>query len=451
MTNQQYYSDIYVFCDEQSDKELFLQLQKISPLLSQISHIDILPKGAHRTGLPEKLLEVTNDDRSDFVFLYRNIPFLIIECTEHGYTGDNPKQRFVRFSESARMKIPFIYFTPFSRVRDDEIDSERNASKRSVNTDVWKGMSKLTEIYKIPIVPIEWKLASNQKPRKLGVHPSAETITAIYGELVTLVEIMLNNFLDEIVNQIDITKSKLIQPYIKKTSDLGAVSNTRGSDVYHTLEREQLISLVNTPSKILNYVPRDDYFYKGKGAKLVALTCIDLSSIEWIVTPDNTVSKTDNPAESISNVLNQKIFKSNLVYYTGYEWRSDPHCGVAVLLDLLECISQDGSKREKTFILHYPRAFFSTESKSFQDVKKSINEPYKPTSAIYKNYVARYGKQNALTEINKVFLDKNSQLKDEFDLIGVWSDKTKQARVFRNYCDLIILSDAIILGNRWKI
>jgi hypothetical protein len=418
-------SDIYVFCDEQSDKELLFELKKISPLLSQIpaGNINILPKGVQKAGLPEKLLAVTNDDRSDFVFLHNDIPILIIECTEHGYTGDNPKQRFVRFSESARMKIPFIYFTPFSRVRDDEIDSERTASKRNVNTDVWRGMSKLTEIHKIPIVPIEWKLAPNQKPQKLGTHPSGETIKTIYGELVTLVEIMLNNFIEEIVNQTDFTQSEIVLPYIKKTSDLGAISNTRGSEVYHSLERENLISLISNPSKILDYVPRKAYFYKGKGAKLIALTCIDLSDIEKVVKPDGTILNTNNPAKDLDNILSQRIFKSNLVYYTGYEWRSDPHCGVAVLLDLMECISKDGSKREKTFILHYPRAFYSSESKAFQNVRKAITEPYKPTS---------------------------SQLKNELDLVGVWSDRTKQARVFSNYCDLIILSDAILIGNRWQ-
>ncbi len=449
------FTEIIVYCDEESDRQLFFKFQQASKLLSFIpkDNVRILPKGKKIEGKGhENIKAITDQDRPDFTFLYKDSAILITECTEHGYTGDNPKQRFVRFREAARAGVPFIYFTPFSRVRDDELDlavSGRAPSKRRVNTDVWKGMVALTENHSIPIVPVEWPLATNGKVRKLGANPSKETIREIYGELICLIEGIITTQSLILAGQGNFTSSSLIQGYIEKTKKLCETSNTRGSDVTIWVNRSELAELLNDPKRILKYVRRKDYFFKGKGFKLVALASIDVSKIEWVMKPNGQIVRSTSPTIELSDVLSSKVFDNSLVYYTGYEWRSDPHCGVAALLELLHCLAEDAVSHSKALVLHWPRVYYSSKSTSYRAAYEAITNVENSNSHLRKVFVERYGPVKAGEEIDKVMLNKAGTIKSASGLIGLWSDGTKQARVFRDICDLIILSDAVLLGNRW--
>jgi hypothetical protein len=446
---------IVVYCDEESDRQLFFKFQQVSALLRLIpnEHIRVLPKGKRVAGSEhESVSAFAEKDRSDFIFLYNDSPILVTECTEHGYTGDNPKQRFVRFRETARAKVPFIYFTTFSRVRDDELDDAagRTPSKRRVNTDVWKGMVALTSSHGVPIVPVEWPLAANNKARKLGANPTVETIREIYGELLSLIEEILSTQALILAGKGSFSESSLIQGYVEKTIKLCETPNTRGSDVTVWMDKAQLRELLDDPQQILKYVGREEYFHKGKGFKLVALTAIDLSNIEWVMLPDERVIETSRPSVELSEILKSSVFDSSLVYYTGYEWRSDPHCGVAALLELLNCLAEDAISHSKALVLHWPRVYYSARSAAYNRASAAISTSFDSASHLRRVFVERYGSERADDEIRKVMLNKRGDLKSVSDLIGVWSDGTKQARVFRDICDLIVLSDAILLGDRWR-
>jgi hypothetical protein len=448
------FAKLVVYCDEESDRQLFFRFQQISGLLSQVpqENIRILPKG--KMILREEyavINSLTEKDRPDFTFMYEEAPVLMTECTEHGYTGDNPKQRFVRFRQAARAGVPFIYFTPFSRVRDDELDmaSGRAPSKRRVNTDVWKGMVALTEHHHVPIVPVEWPLAANGKARKLGPAPTLDVIREIYGELVALMEEILVTQSAVLAGVGRFAESEVIGEYVARTARLCAISNTRGSDVTAWINSTgRLRELLDEPRRIFDYVKRE-YFYKGKGFKLVALSSIDLSGVELVMRPGGEVVRSSSPSTELSELLESSVFAETLVYYTGYEWRSDPHCGVATLLELLHCLSEDAVSHAKALVLFWPRVYYSAESSAYRQARDAIVNWRDPQSHFRRVFVERYGEADAEQEIAKVLLDKSGKVKRASDLLGVWSDRTKQARVFRDICDLIILSDAIILGNRW--
>jgi hypothetical protein len=446
---------LIVYCDEESDRQQFYRFQQISKILGQIptNNIRILPKGKiSRREEFAVINALTEKDRPDYTFMYDDTPVLIVEGTEHGYTGDNPKQRFVRFREAARAKVPCIYFTPFSRVRDDELDaaSGRSPSKRRVNTDVWKGMVALMENHGVPIVPVEWQLAANGKVRKPGTAPSTEVIKEIYGELVSLMEEILVVQASMLSSEGRFSTSGTIDQYINRTKKLCETSNTRGSDVTIWMNRTQLRELLDDPKRILNYIKRDEYFHKGKAFKLVALSSIDFSEIKWILMPDGSVINTSSPSSDLNKLLEASIFEETLVYYTGYEWRSDPHCGVATLLELLYCLAEDAVSHSKGLVLHWPRVSLNSSSSAYQNAMKAIINARDSQSHFRQLFINRYGERNADRELDKVLLDKRGSVKPPYDLVGLWSERTKQARVFRDVCDLIILSDAIIIGNRLK-
>src|SRR5438874_1036933 len=144
------YEAIHIYCDEESDRSLILGFRQLSkPLASvPVDNITIYP-AQNSSKLSPFLKALVSADRPDFVFTYEDKPFLVLELTEHGYTGDNGLQRFTRFAVCAEEKVPFIYFTPFQRTRDDELDESADPSKlsrRHVNSNVFQGMLRLAEI-----------------------------------------------------------------------------------------------------------------------------------------------------------------------------------------------------------------------------------------------------------------------------------------------------------------
>lgn len=182
---------ISVLCDENADRNQLLKICSISPLLAQIPQhqIQILPSGTALKNQPEIIRNLALNDRPDYIFMYNSSPYLVVELTEHGYTADNGLQRFTRAAASIESGVPFLYFTPFSRVRDDEMDiSGKTAVARNVTTDLFKGLSRLSEIHQIPTFAINWPVAKNGKPQKLGFTPSIRDIQHIFGELVNYIE-----------------------------------------------------------------------------------------------------------------------------------------------------------------------------------------------------------------------------------------------------------------------
>lgn len=159
------YKAIHVYCDEPADRTLFLVLASASNNLRQIpkANVTVYPGYEALGPAREHILNLVREDRPDFIFTYRNRPFLVVEITEHGYTGDNPLQRFTRFATTAEERVPFVYFTPFARTRDDELDRATDPttlSKRRVNTNVFVGMLRLAEIFRVPMIALDWPMVT---------------------------------------------------------------------------------------------------------------------------------------------------------------------------------------------------------------------------------------------------------------------------------------------------
>jgi len=441
---------ITVFCDESSDRTLFNRLQDNSELLGQIpkANIDILPSGKDLFDLDQVVSELADHDRPDYIILYDKVPVVVVELTEHGYTGDNPLQRFTRFATTAEHKIPFVYFTPFSRVRDDELDIEGSiASKRFVNTNVWAGMIKLAEIYSVPQIAINWPLAPNGKPQKLSQQADSSEVMAIFGELISTLEYLLP-LAQTIAAKQTIMEDQFIVSTANKVRKLAETPNIKPSVVRSEWTKAKFLSFLEDPASILEYITTEKYFYKDKPERLLALACIKNAKLENL--NDDEISEY-GIVKDLAHILERDNFENPFIYYSGYKWRSDPHCGVLVNLDYVYCRTLDQSKvdnRKSALILLWPRIFRSRESEAYKKTAQELKDLVDHKGAMYEEFIKRYGSEKeAHAKIRQLCFSRDGRQFAVSELIGIWSNGTKQSRIFRQYCDLIVLSDGIITGN----
>lgn len=157
---------------------------------------------------------------------------------------------------------------------------------------------------------------------------------------------------------------------------------------------------------------------------------------------------------NLNNVLNYPQFQESVVYYTGYKWRSDPHCGVFVNIDYLSCRDNNSKtvlQRRNGLVLLYPRVFVSPNSELYIAIRNAFNQLAQQRGSLWEHFVQRYQSESATFEYAQRFMqDKDAGPRPLTDLIGIWGEGTKQARIFRQYADLIILGDSIIPGTHWR-
>ena len=83
-----------VWCDKPSDKALVEAFRCLSPFWAGVSSIQIIPNLGPRDlasdFLGRQVVSLLEYDRPDIIILLDSHPILVIEITEHGYTGDNP-------------------------------------------------------------------------------------------------------------------------------------------------------------------------------------------------------------------------------------------------------------------------------------------------------------------------------------------------------------------------
>jgi hypothetical protein len=433
--------DILVLCDGESDAELFKQIRVCHPKLTEIPVAKINTYDQARfngtdTPLTRAVLPLHIDDRPDFIFCYQDKPILIVEMTEHAYTGDNGLQRFARCAVAAENRLPFIYFGPLRRTRDDELDTmeEGTASARSLTSDMFEGMKRLNDIYKSPQLYVEWHTSENGMPIKLGSRATAPEITKHYGELLALIAAVL-------LGDGSAAAAELIAEKQAQTTTLAGIKNTRESDVRFFSAASQTSKLVQNAAELCGLLDGGEYFDKGKPDKLLAKFSLTRSSITVIQLPNGRViSKSDASfSDTLAKVLNHPKFRNQaMLYYTGYKWRSDPHCGALVNVDYRLCRSKgEKTPKERTtpLIVFYPRISGNKESGLWKVLQKAGPQ----TTELKELFVARYGSATGLTKLEKCTNSKN--------LFSLWGNSTKQARLFRRYADIVVLNDGLILGN----
>jgi hypothetical protein len=450
------YKDIRIYCDEPADKALFFELATASKHLSQIpkSNVNVYPsysKLGSMGSAGEQLRSLVREDRPDYIFTYRDLPFLVVELTEHGYTGDNPLQRFTRFAASAEQKIPFVYFTPFSRTRDDELDRLDSAadfstlSKRNVNTNVFLGMLRLSEIFQVPMIALDWPVADNGRPIKLGNSPNMARLRNIFGELIDVIALFVSDFAERVSRKEDVTQDHRIQQLQERVRALCEISNIRGSAIKLLLPKSELIDLVCEPKRLIERIGQN-YFFADKPERLLGLRCLQEARVEYVELPSGQYAAAKNPRKQLACVFDSALFPSEgYAFYTGYKWRSDPHCGVAVNIHYTSCRPPNSLKisdRSKALVLFYPRIALQTSSNSHTQVVRDLTDILSPKSKLYSLFDERYVNDDPSARRHKFHGIK--------DPLGIWKETTKQARIFRRYCDLIVLSDAILLGDIWK-
>ena len=334
-------NQIEVFCDEDADVKLFKRLKGLSSILNNIPDENIAKypqiSAAVNNRTYDKIFPLFAFDRPDYIFTLAGKPILVVEVTEHAYTGDNGLQRFVRVASAAENKVPFIYFGPIARVRDDELDLSNDVStlsKRSLTSDFFEGMATLHTLYKVPMLFTEWITARNGKVKKVPLTSTDSKFMGVYGDLCSLMAAIINLARNGKNGTAD--SAALLVKSQAQLLDLANIKNTRHSDVKFALNRTKTIELIRNPQQILQYM--SDYFFKGKPDKLLALYALRNSQLKNILLKDRIVSDETEISSFIKKICSADIFQEGAyVYFSGYKWRSDPHCGVAINIYYREC------------------------------------------------------------------------------------------------------------------
>lgn len=435
---------LVVLCDGPSDVALFKTIKAHHPKLATIPDTNIRAYAQARntvaaTASARATQLLHQDDRPDFIFCYDDTPVLVTELTRHAYTGDNGLQRFARAAAAAENGVPFIYFGPLARVRDDELDGDRVASARSLTSDVFEGMERLATIYDTPQLVVEWITDANGLPRIPPVVSSKADLLAIFGKLLDVMALLL--FEAPLRSQGRPLSSKAVQYLQDETSTLAKRTNTRFSDVKFPLSSDELRQVFLSFSNILPRMQKVEYFTKGKPDKTLAEYAIKVSRFEFVQYPNGKVSRVD--AQQLSLITDRllalpRFARQSMCFYTGYKWRSDPHAGVLVNLDYRLC-RNDGERQPSDrgigLTVLYPRVSLRRDSTTNQRLG---GLPGRIPEDLRELFVRRYG-----SEAN----DKIESCLHSSQLFGLWGNKTKQARIFRRYADLVVLNDGLVLGD----
>jgi hypothetical protein len=433
-----------VLCDGESDRRLFCQLKAFNSRLSQIPEGNVQTYDQARnlieqTAIQKAIGPLHQDDRPDWIFCYQGTPVLVVEITRHAYTGDNGLQRFARFAAAAEQHVPFVYFGPLRRVRDDELGGSRKASPRSLTSDVFEGMKKLAVVHSSPQLFVEWKTDRNGLPISLPFRPSSDDVNGVFGILIKLIDEIL--FDAPLCTNGNPLEHSTVRTFQDKTNALAEIKNTRASEVKFSLDRNAMRKLVLAPSEIIGPLKSKNYFDKGKPDKTLALYALTVSKVLFAQMPNEKVIeiKGEKLIKFVEHLLGHKKFNEGaLVYYTGYKWRSDPHCGVLVNMDYRLC-RQAGERtpiaRSHALVVVYPRISLNQKSQVWASLKAISETDCVPIKAAFE---LRYGKESS---------GKLASCIRSNNLFSLWNNRTKQARLFRRYADLLILNDGIIVGD----
>ncbi|WP_394513099.1 hypothetical protein [Priestia aryabhattai] len=436
-------NDVVVLCDKPSDEKIFKQMQRHSTNLKEIQGVEVLPL-QWKKHLPDEYIEgmapLLQFDRADYYFCYKGYPFLVLEMTEHGYTGDQCLQRFARISKTAEKQIPFIYFAPHSRTRFDELHQDK-PSYRNVSSDLFSGFVKLMDIYDSPVVTLGWKTNDRGIPMKLAANSPEETGLK---DLIELLDNLLSERLEEMINKSSINETESLKPHIQKTIELSEKSNVGKSEVRISgFSYSNVLDIVSDPLESLKYIPRE-YFMKGKSHKLITLMCVENSRINKLVLPNGQIIRFNGKEELDSLLPDSLKQKPWLFYHSGYQWRSEPNVGIVTNIDINHCRSLNGKTtkdRDNLLVVHWPRVFFERTSTLRLSMLDSLGN--NEESAPFMQLVAEKAALGRGRQNGEKFIQVTGKA------IGAWNERATVARVYRDTCDLLILNDAIVLGNMW--
>jgi len=440
---------ISVWCDKKSDMDLWKEIVEGDEILGGITNVDVLPNyGAILSSNSMKnMRELVVNDRFDYIICYDNKPILCIEITEHGYTGDNPLQRFARLAMASELHIPSIYITPYSRTRLDELEeSDKTTSLRRVSARVFQGMIKLQKMYNVPNISIDWP--TNARGQPIPMHKNKEPIKS----LVKITKHLITQHYRDILDKKNILSCSYLQPFIKDTKLQSESGNVRESEIrIPNIDGNTILKIIEDPRRIIKLIS-SEYFMKGKSDKIIALSAIEHSKIYVVEQPNGKFESIDN--REIKKLIPNEIFdRPNLILYNGYQWRSEPNGGIAANTYVLYCQNEDIPDRKHNYqnlVIYWPRVFLSKNSiirkkllLELQNFEKKHSWDQLSNKSVFEEKLY----QKHLKNPNARF---PSHIQFRENHYGVWNKKSTVARIYRKYATLIILNDAVLIGNHLK-
>jgi hypothetical protein len=191
----------------------------------------------------------------------------------------------------------------------------------------------------------------------------------------------------------------------------------------------------------------EEYFLKGKDHKLVALRAINESAVDAIETPRGFVA-TPASVEQIQPILPRELReKPWLVLYSGYEWRGQPNGGIVANTEILYCRTELGTTvrdRHQYLAVFWPRVFYDSNHVTRTALLRELRD-----------YTGSHG-DTLLGQLIKHkreirgSVDRPNYIAYNTKSIGGWTEGTTVARIYRHFCDLVILNDRVLLGDHWK-
>lgn len=442
-----------VWCDKPSDKSLVQAFRKLSPFWAGISTVQVIPNLGPRAlashFLNKQVISLLEYDRPDIIILLEGHPVLVIEITEHGYTGDNPLQRFARVVRAAELGVPLVHFTPFARTRFDEmLYTDRPTSARRVSSRLFEGFSKLTEIYKVPIVAMDWPITTRGIPIKPDLQNTTQ-LREIFGELVDYAQHICEHDGAQLIAGENIMNCEVVKSAVQATKQKAQQTNILESEIrLQNIPYDTICRIVANPKTIVNLLG-EDYFMKGKDHKLVALRTIEDSLVDLVETPSGPINAPFN-VEDLRGILPREFGeKPWLIFYSGYEWRGQPNGGIVTNTDILYCRTTTGATvkdRTQFLAVLWPRVFYKGDHQRRSVLLEELSD------FVNANGPCRLGdlveqKRNLRGQV----LEHPNYIVYDTKSIGVWSESSTVARIYRHFCDLIILNDRVLLGDHWKV
>jgi hypothetical protein len=440
------YGQFAIWCDKDSDVELVQRFAQVFPdFLGRVTHIHVLPTLDDRLRAAHpRLAAVMEYDRPDLIVTYCGEPILVVEITLHGYTGDNPLQRFARLLRAAELGVPVIYATPFARARIDEsLATDRRTSQRRVSSRVFEGFARLMDLFSVPVVAVDWAVNERGLPRPVETQRDLEEVC---GPLVRLIEHVCAYHANDVLGRRDFRACNVVGAFITETRNHAAQRNVLKSETrLEARTFDDMLNVIHRPSS-LPALMGEDYFWKGKDEKLMARLCLTEGAIKRIETTEGRIARLPSSQRRTQSLLPKEFAdKPWLILYSGYEWRGEPNAGIVANADVTLCRTGSTPKDRSQFLaVVWPRVFWDGDSTLRKEL---LNDLERTCDGSRRTKLARL-----LSEKRKRRESGGSgeSLRYAPKKIGVWRETATVARIYRSLCDLVILNDAVLLGDHWK-
>lgn len=443
-----------VWCDKKSDLELWFSLCAKNPLLSSINNVNVLPSYKEVNTNPKfsLLREIVLNDRFDFVVCIDDKPILCVEITEHGYTGDNPLQRFARIARAAELGIPAFYVAPFKRTRLDEmLVTDKQTSMRHISFRMFQGMLKLQDMYKVPNFAIDW-------PTNIRGQPIPITSTDEPGlSIIQILEHLLTKHVNDIIQKKNILSCSYLKPYIEKTQEVASERNIRKSEVrIHEISASELIDIIMNPNKLVDKMGLE-YFLKGKADKLMTLAALESSKVIYFEGESGRFTNGERlgdhqKRELLKKLLPKEVFnRPNLILFIGYQYRAEPTGGMVANEYVLSCQNTknpDYSGNKANLIVFWPRVFLNNNSNVRMRLLRDLKNLTSANNWNELNSTSVIGKYMTMRHQENESAKYPSHIQYRNIHYGTWKDDVTVARIFRRYATVVVLNDAILFRRR---